>query len=163
MVEDVPTLLAISRMDVPTAAGSTDPAPMSGSEVATPRIAGATESQVHRDSQWRGIGNPDWIFVNCRASGSPAAGRSRNDSPQAVEREYEERWVQRGAQERMTLEELIRWRRQEERLIHGEDPHSAEDQASPEDEESLGEREVPPERDAPPERSDPPERAEPPT
>ena len=27
----------------------------------------------------------------------------------------------------MTLEELIRWRRQEERLIHGEDPDFGEE------------------------------------
>eukprot|EP00435_Cladocopium_sp_Y103_P051729 s1989_g16.t1 len=53
--------------------------------------------------------------------------------------------------------------RQEERLIHGEDPYTDEDLASDEEEESSEEeREVPPERDAPPERSAPPERAEPP-
>ena len=57
----------------------------------------------------------------------------------------------------MTLEELIRWRRQEERLIHGEDPDSGEDSASAE-EESSEEGDVPPEREDPPERSDPPER-----
>ena len=48
----------------------------------------------------------------------------------------------------MTLEEFIRWRRQEERLIHGEDPDSGEH------------RDVPPEREDPPERFDPPERAD---
>ena len=56
--------------------------------------------------------------------------------------------VQRGAEANMTLEEFIRWRRQEERLIHGEDPDSGEH------------RDVPPEREDPPERSDPPERAQ---
>ena len=55
----------------------------------------------------------------------------------------------------MTLEEFIRWRRQEERMIHGEDPHSGPS----EDYEFLGEREVMPERENPPERSAPPERA----
>ena len=84
-------------------------------------------------------------------------------TPQAaVERRYEERWVQRGAEEGMTLEELIRWRRQEERMIHGEDPNSEEDDAPSEDEVPADERDVPPEREAPPERSDPPERADPP-
>ena len=57
----------------------------------------------------------------------------------------------------MTLEEFIRWRRQEERLIHGEDPDSEEDDASSGDEESAEERDVPPEPEDPPERSDPPE------
>jgi len=61
----------------------------------------------------------------------------------------------------MTLEELIRWRRQEKRLIHGEDPDSGEDSASAE-EESSEEWDVPPEREDPPEPSDPPERADPP-
>ena len=82
-------------------------------------------------------------------------------TPQAVERRYEERWVQRGAEEGMTLEELIRWRRQEERMIHGEDPNSEEDDAPSEDEVPADERDVPPEREAPPERSDPPEQADP--
>ena len=80
VVEDVPTLLAIGRMDVPRAGGRTGPAPRSGSATATPRIASATKSQAHRDSQWRGIGNSNWTVVNCRASGIPAAGRSRIDS-----------------------------------------------------------------------------------
>ena len=74
-------------------------------------------------------------------------------TPQAaVERRYEERWVLRGAEEGMTLEEFIRWRRQEERLIHGEDPNSEEDDASSGDEESAEERDVPPEPEDPPER-----------
>ena len=54
----------------------------------------------------------------------------------------------------MALEGLIRWPRQEERMIRGEDLHSDQDQASSEDEEPLGEREVPLEREAPPERFD---------
>jgi len=58
----------------------------------------------------------------------------------------------------MTLEDLIRWRRKEERRIHGEDPDSGEDSASAQ--EKFSERDVPPEREDPPERSDPPERAQ---
>ena len=59
-----------------------EPTPPQGAEVQL-RLQGSQvqlNSQVHRDSQWRGIGNPNWTFVNCRASGSPAAGRSRIDS-----------------------------------------------------------------------------------
>ena len=141
-----------------------EPTPPQGAEVQL-RLQG---SQVQLRVRFTATRNGEELAIQTGQSSIAAPAEAPRQegvelTPQAVEREYEERWVQRGAQERMTLEELIRWRRQEERLIHGEDPHSDEDHASTEDEESLDEREVPPERDAPPERSDPPERAEPPT
>ena len=140
-----------------------EPTPPQGAEVQL-RLQG---SQVQLRVRFTATRNGEELAIQTGHSSIAAPAEAPRQegvelTPQAVEREYEERWVQRGAQERMTLEELIRWRRQEERLIHGEDPHSDEDQASSEDEESLDERVVPPERDAPPERSDPPERAEPP-
>ena len=60
----------------------------------------------------------------------------------------------------MTLQELIEWRRREERLIHGQDPDSSQDE--PGESTSHSADSPAPEREEPPERVAPPERAEPP-
>ena len=87
-------------------------------------------------------------------------------TPSRIERWSEEQWVQRGAESNMTLQELIEWRRREERLIHGQDPDSSQDEPGESTSHSAdspaSERDAPPEREEPPERVAPPERAEPP-
>ena len=92
--------------------------------------------------------------------------RQEELTPSRIERWSEEQWVQRGAESNMTLQELIEWRRREERLIHGQDPDSSQDEPGESTSHSAdspaSERDVPPEREEPPERVAPPERAEPP-
>ena len=92
--------------------------------------------------------------------------RQEELTPSRIERWSEEQWAQRGAESNMTLQELIEWRRREERLIHGQDPDSSQDEPGESTSHSAdspaSERDVPPEREEPPERVAPPERAEPP-
>ena len=92
--------------------------------------------------------------------------RQEELTPSRIERWSEEQWVQRGAESNMTLQELIEWRRREERLIHGQNPDSSQDEPGESTSHSAdspaSERDVPPEREEPPERVAPPERAEPP-
>ena len=49
-------------------------------------------------------------------------------TPSRIERWSEEQWAQRGAESNMTIQELIEWRRCEERLIHWQDPDSSQDE-----------------------------------
>ena len=92
--------------------------------------------------------------------------RQEELTPSRIERWSEEQWVQRGAESNMTLQELIEWRRREERLIHGQNPDSSQDEPGESTSHSADspafERDVSPEREEPPERVAPPERAEPP-
>ena len=86
--------------------------------------------------------------------------RQEELTPSRIERWSEEQWVQRGAESNMTLQELIEWRRREERLIHGQDPDSSQDE--PGESTSHSADSPAPEREEPPERVAPPERVEPP-
>ncbi|CAL1147466.1 unnamed protein product [Cladocopium goreaui] len=92
--------------------------------------------------------------------------RQEELTPSRIERWSEEQWVQRGAESNMTLQELIEWRRREERLIHGQNPDSSQDEPGESTSHSADspafERDASPEREEPPERVAPPERAEPP-
>ena len=92
--------------------------------------------------------------------------RQEELTPSRIERWSEEQWVQKGAESNMTLQELVEWRRREERLIQGQDPDSSQDEPGESTSHSAdspaSERDAPPERDEPPERVAPPERAEPP-
>ena len=92
--------------------------------------------------------------------------RQEELTPSRIERWSEEQWVQKGAESNMTLQELIEWRRREERLIYGQDPDSSQgepgESTSHSADSPASERDVPPEREEPPERVAPPERAEPP-
>ena len=94
------------------------------------------------------------------------AERQEEPTPNRIERWSEEQWVQRGAESNMTLQELIEWRRREERLIYGQDPDSSQgepgESTSHSADSPASERDVPPEREEPPERVAPPERSEPP-
>ena len=83
-------------------------------------------------------------------------------TPRGIERWHEERWVREAAETRMTMQELIEWRNQEESLLRGEHPdgmsdlqdsESNESEAAPASAGSTAE-----ERAAPPERADPPTR-----
>ena len=116
-----------------------EPAPTPGTEVQL-QIQG---SQIQLTMGLTAIRNGRQLAIttgNARNAVPAEAPRQEGVelTPQAVERWHEERWVQRGAEANMTLEEFIRWRRQEERLIHGEDLDSGEDSASAEEESSGG-------------------------
>ena len=85
-------------------------------------------------------------------------------TPRGIERWHEERWVREAAEARMTMQELIEWRNQEESLLRGEHPdgmsdlkdsESNESEAAPASAGSTAE-----ERAAPPERADPPREPE---
>jgi hypothetical protein len=90
--------------------------------------------------------------------------RQEELTPSRIERWSEEQWVQKGAESNMTLQELIEWRRREERLIQGQDPDSSQDEPGESTSHSAdspaSERDAPPERDEPPERVAPPEAAD---
>ena len=137
VVENVSTWQMDRGLALSSWARGTCSDPRDGSSAADPRIANSADYGAHRNPQWKATGDHHWKCSKCRASRSPAAGRSGTDSS-SCQRWHEERWVQRGAEANMTLEEFIRWRRQEERLIHGEDPDSGEDSASAEEESSGG-------------------------
>ena len=92
--------------------------------------------------------------------------RQEELTPSRIERWSEEQWAQKRAESNMPLQEVIEWRRREERLIQGQDPDSSQDEPGESTSHSAdspaSERDAPPERDEPPERVAPPERAEPP-
>ena len=57
-------------------------------------------------------------------------------TPRGIERWHEERWVQEAAEARMTMQELIEWRNQEESLLQGEHPDGISDLQDSESSES---------------------------
>eukprot|EP00435_Cladocopium_sp_Y103_P029029 s3632_g7.t1 len=84
------------------------------------------------------------LNITAYRDGSAEAPEEEDLTPGRIERWYEERWMRRGAENNMTLQELIEWRMNEERLIHGQGQESSPEVSPSHSADSPTERTAPP-------------------